>query len=166
MSAGVGSQVVLSDTSIYSNPETFFDLLPIALKDINIDYSRSLAKTTQLLIVYGFDAINNMLINVLKTVIGERDFEPTFGSKALYILHEPNDSIVSDKVETELYDRVRRWVPYIDLSLSGIICQPIPSAQAYRIVFVYREKITGIKNTFSTYISKTDRFITSNGGQR
>ena len=150
----VNNQVILSDTSVYSNPETFYDLLPSALKDISINYSRD----SNELIVYGLDAINNMLINVVETFIGERDFEPTFGCNALYILHEPNDSIVADKVETELYDRVRYWVPYIDISLRGIICQPIPQAQAYRIVFVYIEKISGIKNTFTHYIYKTNNF--------
>lgn len=150
----IDNQTILSDTSIYSNPETFYDLLPVALKDISIEYSQG----TSELLLYAFDAIDNMIKNVLYTYLEERDFEPTFGSRTLVILHEPNDNIVADMVETELYDRVRYWVPYIDLSLRGIICQPIPEDQAYRIVFVYIEKISGIKNTFSTYISKTETF--------
>lgn len=154
MSRGTDNQVILSKSSNYSNLDNLYSILPNALKDVNIDFT----KGSNDLLVYGFDAINNMLLNVLDTVIGERDFEPTFGTKSLFLLHEPNDSVVADLVETELYDRIRRWVPYIDISLKGIICQPIPQKQAYRIVFVYREKISGIKNTFATYISKTNRF--------
>lgn len=155
MSSGINSQTILSKNSQYSGLENFDTLTPYALKDVNIFYTLKSANSvdyTQLL-VYGFAAINNMILNVIHTRIGERDFEPTFGSNALNLIHEPNDTIIAGQIELELYDRIRYWVPYIDIALSGVICQTVPNEQAYLLYFVYTEKVSGIQNTFNTYLS-------------
>lgn len=158
-SSNVTSQII-SQSSEYSSLSSLDELELYALKDLNIFYSLKGVQDnidyTQLL-VYGFDAINNMILNVVHTLIGERDFEPTFGSRALHIVHEPNDSIVTSSIEFELYDRVRYWVPYVDIALAGIICQSLSNEQAYLIHFVYTEKVTGIQNTFSTYLGRVQR---------
>lgn len=150
----MSSQYLISKDSQYSSTEALYALLPDALKDVNIQYS----STSTDILVYAFSAIDNMILNVLFTIIGESDFAPTFGSRALAILFEPNDSIVVDQIEVEIYDRLRFWVPYIDITLSGIICRPVPEYQQFRLYLVYRERTTGIQNTFSTYISRKGLF--------
>lgn len=159
MSSGITSQII-SQQSEYSTLTSLNELELYALKDLNIFYTLDTVQDSldyTRLLVYGFDAINNMILNVVHTVIGERDFEPTFGSRSLHIVHEPNDSIVANTLELELYDRIRYWVPYIDIALSGIICRTVPNDQAYLIYFVYNEKVSGIQNTFSTYLGKVQK---------
>jgi phage baseplate assembly protein W len=159
--ANPSGQVVIERSSNYSIPGVLNQLLPTALKDVNIDYTRAdaLIQNYKILILYGFDAINNMILNVVYTEIGERDFEPTFGSRALYLLHEPNDSIIPSQVEIELYDKIRYWVPYIDIFLSGIIVTPYYAEQMVEITFVYTEKVSGIRNTFTTYLSNRGKLF-------
>lgn len=148
-------QVIIERSSSYSTPGILNQLIPTALKDVNIEYtnSNSLIQNYNLLLLYGFDAINNMMLNVIYHEIGERDFEPTFGARALHLIHEPNDSIIPSQVEIELYDRIRYWVPYIDIFLSGIIVTPFYPQQLVEITFIYTEKVSGIQNTFTTYLS-------------
>lgn len=155
----VNSQVVISKNNQYTGLDTLSTLTPYALKDVNIFYSLPTAKTVDYtkLLVYGFAAINNMILNVVHTRIGERDFEPTFGSNALNLIHEPNDSVIAGQIEIELYDRIRFWVPYINIALSGIVCQTIPDEQAFALYFVYSERTTGIETTFNTYLSNRRR---------
>jgi phage baseplate assembly protein W len=154
-------QVIIDRTSNYSVPDVLNQLIPTALKDVNIDFTRkeSVIQNYEILILYGFDAINNMILNVLYTELGERDFEPTFGSRALNLIHEPNDSIIPSQVEIELYDRIRYWVPYIDIFLSGIIITPYYGQQLIEITFVYTELVSNIRNTFTTYLSNRAKLL-------
>jgi phage baseplate assembly protein W len=96
-----------------------------------------------------------MMVNVLYTRIGERDFEPEFGSNTIDLLFEPNDDVNAEVVEIEIYDQLRRWVPYIDITISGIIVQPVPEQQLFRIAFIYKERATGLSRTFTAFVSRS-----------
>ena len=156
------NQVILSKNSSYTIPNSLLQQLSNTLSDVNINYSykSSLIQNYNTLVLYGFDAINNMILNVLYTQIGERDFEPTFGSRALNLLFEPNDSIIPGQVEIELYDKLRYWLGgYLEIFLSGIICTPYYEQQVIELAFVYTERVSGIQNTFTTYLSNRGRLL-------
>lgn len=149
---GGGTQVVQGvGVSDYSGPDAYEKLLPNALDDVCIEFSR-LSGVDKL---YGFNAINNMMVNVLYTRIGERDFEPEFGSNTIDLLFEPNDEVNAEVVEIEIYDQLQRWVPYIDITISGIIVQPVPDQQLFRIAFIYKERTTGLQRTFTAFVSRS-----------
>lgn len=137
--------------SAYREPDAYQKLLPYALDDVCIEFSRY----TTLDKLYGNNAIANMMLNVLYTRIGERDFEPEFGSNVISLLFEPNDPgpINYTLVELEVFDRVRRWVPYIDLAVAGIILQAV-QPQMFRIGIVYTERATGIQQTFTAFLTR------------
>lgn len=149
----VDGQSVIDRSGVYTNPDDFTNLLPTALKDVNIDFSGR----SKLLMMYGFDAINNMILNVALTQKGERDFEPTFGCNLLNLVHEPNDSVATDQIEFEFYDAISYWVPYISLAINGIVCQRVPSKQQVRLYVVYKERTTKLQNTFSFLLSDKGR---------
>jgi phage baseplate assembly protein W len=150
-SNGAIQQITGGDNGDLSGPDAYEKLLPNALDDVCIEFSRASSVDK----LFGYNAINNMMVNVLYTRIGERDFEPEFGSNTVDLLQEPNDDVNAEIVEIEIYDQLRRWVPYIDITISGIIVQPIPEQQLFRIAFVYKEISSGITRTFAAFISKS-----------
>ncbi len=64
-------------------------------------------------VVFDINAINNEIINILSTSIGDRIFEPTFGSNINSIVFEPQDEITAYYLLLELQDSLGKWMPRI-----------------------------------------------------
>ena len=103
------------------------------------------------ILVPGSLAIANQIINVLSTYIGERTFEPEFGSNLPKYLFEPIDDITSWRMETDIFGALARWVPRIQVlqNLTRVI--PLPQQAMYSVSISYIE----IPNLISTTVQFT-----------
>jgi phage baseplate assembly protein W len=97
-----------------SQPNSVAATVKIIYSDVNLYFGIN----AQDIILYGDDALNNMIDNILFTVPGERHYEPTFGSMLPYLLYEPGDSITAWKMETASIDALGIWMPYLKMILS------------------------------------------------
>ena len=55
------------------------------------------------------------IINLLKTIPGERLGQPAFGSNLHSILFEPMNEDFSDILETSIRESLAKWLPYINI---------------------------------------------------
>ena len=88
------------------NPDTFIGLkLPIGYSDTG--YFKQTKTTLQ-------QAKYN-IINLLKTIPGERLGQPSFGSQLHSILFEPMNEDFSDILEDSIRTSLETWLPYINI---------------------------------------------------
>ena len=88
------------------NPDTFIGLkLPLGYSDSG--YFKQTKTTLQ-------QAKYN-IINLLKTIPGERLGQPTFGSQLHTILFEPMNEDFSDILEDSIRTSLETWLPYINI---------------------------------------------------
>ena len=55
------------------------------------------------------------IINLIKTIPGERLGQPAFGSQLHSILFEPMNEDFSDILETSIRESLAKWLPYINI---------------------------------------------------
>ena len=53
------------------------------------------------------------IINLLKTIPGERLGQPLYGSRLHHLLFEPMTEDLSDRIKVEINDALNTWLPYI-----------------------------------------------------
>ena len=88
------------------NPDTFIGLkLPLGYSDTG--YFKQTKTTLQ-------QAKYN-IINLLKTIPGERLGQPTFGSQLHSILFEPMNEDFGDILEDSIRTSLETWLPYINI---------------------------------------------------
>ena len=88
------------------NPDVFIGLkLPLGYSDTG--YFKQ-TKTTLQQSKYN-------IINLLKTIPGERLGQPGFGSELHSILFEPMNEDFSDILETSIRESLAKWLPYINI---------------------------------------------------
>ena len=88
------------------NPDIFIGLkLPMGYSDSG--YFKQTKTTLQ-------QAKHN-IINLLKTIPGERLGQPTFGSQLHSILFEPMNEDFSDILEDSIKTSLETWLPYINI---------------------------------------------------
>ena len=88
------------------NPDVFIGLkLPLGYSDTGFFKQ---TKTTLQQAKYN-------IINLLKTIPGERLGQPTFGSQLHSILFEPMNEDFSDILEDSIRSSLETWLPYINI---------------------------------------------------
>ena len=88
------------------NPDTYIGLkLPMGYSDSG--YFKQTKTTLQ-------QAKHN-IINLLKTIPGERLGQPTFGSQLHSILFEPMNEDFGDILEESIRSSLAKWLPYINI---------------------------------------------------
>ena len=88
------------------NPDVFIGLkLPLGYSDTGFFKQ---TKTTLQQAKYN-------IINLLKTIPGERLGQPTFGSQLHSILFEPMNEDFSDILEDSIRTSLETWLPYINI---------------------------------------------------
>ena len=91
------------------NPDTFIGLkLPLGYSDSG--YFKQ-TKTT-------IEQAKYNIINLMKTVPGERLGQPAFGSLLQNILFEPMDGEIGDRIEEAIRDTLAKWLPYINIEVT------------------------------------------------
>ena len=88
------------------NPNVYIGLaLPIKPDDNNIF---SLTKNS-------FDQVRHNLRNLLLTNVGERVYQPEFGSRLRELCFEQLDESLPQRVEDEVRRAVNFWLPYVNI---------------------------------------------------
>lgn len=62
-----------------------------------------------------FTAYRMNIINLIRTVPGERRMNPTFGCRLWSIVFEPNDDFIPDKVSKTIKEDVAQWIPGVSV---------------------------------------------------
>ena len=89
------------------NPDTFIGLkLPLGYSDSG--YFKQ-TRTT-------IEQAKYNIVNLLKTVPGERLGQPDFGSLLQNILFEPMDEDIGDGIEEAIRATLAKWLPYISIT--------------------------------------------------
>jgi len=64
------------------------------------------------------DSYSSNLILLLLTQVGERYYNPEYGTNLLKYVFEPNDALTSSEVEKEIKDMVSKYIP--ELSITSV----------------------------------------------
>ena len=84
-----------------------------AFKDINLSFKRH-PVTNDVLTVSDEDAIKRSVKNIVFTILGEKPFQPTFGSVINNSLFELNTSLNEIRVSDEIQQSLLNYEPRID----------------------------------------------------
>ena len=84
-----------------------------AFKDINLSFKRH-PVTNDVLTIRDEDAIKRAVRNIIFTILGEKPFEPEFGSVINDSLFELNTSLNEMKVSDEIKQSLLNFEPRID----------------------------------------------------
>ena len=84
-----------------------------AFKDINLSFKRH-PVTNDVLTVRNEDAIKRSVRNIIFTILGEKPFEPNFGSVINNSLFELNTSLNEIRVSDEIKQSLLNYEPRID----------------------------------------------------
>lgn len=63
-----------------------------------------------------FTATRMNIINLIRTVPGERRMNPTFGCRLWNVTFEPNDSFIAAKVENIVKEDISQWIPGVSVN--------------------------------------------------
>lgn len=109
------------------------DTSAFVYSDVNVGYRGS---NNFGLMVYDITAINEQIVNIFSTRIGERIFEPTFGSLITGYLFDPADPITAYKIRMEMISALSKWMPRIilDLNNTKVVAS---SSRGYDVVIMY-----------------------------
>lgn len=63
-----------------------------------------------------FTAYRMNIINLLRTVPGERRMNPSFGSRLWNVVFEQNDNLVTDKISKIIKEDIAEWIPGVSVA--------------------------------------------------
>ena len=84
-----------------------------AFKDINLSFKRH-PVTNDLVVIKNEDAIKKSVKNIIFTILGEKPFEPDFGSVMNQSLFDLNTNLSEIKVSDEIKASLDNYEPRID----------------------------------------------------
>ena len=84
-----------------------------AFKDINLSFKRH-PVTNDVVTIRDEDAIKRSVKNIVFTILGEKPFQPTFGSVINNSLFELNTSLNEIRVSDEIQQSLLNYEPRID----------------------------------------------------
>ena len=84
-----------------------------AFKDINLSFKRH-PVTNDVLTVSNEDAIKRSVKNIIFTILGEKPFEPNFGSVISQSLFELNTNLNEIRISDEIQQSLLNYEPRID----------------------------------------------------
>ena len=84
-----------------------------AFKDINLSFKRH-PVTNDVLTVSDEDAINRSVKNIIFTILGEKPFQPNFGSVINNSLFELNTNLSEIRITDEIKSSLLNYEPRID----------------------------------------------------
>ena len=84
-----------------------------AFKDINLSFKRH-PVTNDLVVIKNEDAIKKSVKNIIFTILGEKPFEPNFGSVINESLFDLNTNLSEVRVSDEIRSSLLNYEPRID----------------------------------------------------
>lgn len=89
-----------------------------------------------------FTAMRMNIINLIRTVPGERRMNPTFGCRLWNIVFEPNDDFIPDKVGKIIKEDVARWIPGVTVN-------------SVNVKYFEDDQSTDLRDIYQLYIAVT-----------
>lgn len=86
-----------------------------------------------------FTAYRMNIINLIRTMPGERRMSPTFGCRLWNVTFEPNDDFIPAKVENIIKEDVSQWIP-------GVIVSSV------NVKYFEDDQSTNLKDIYKLYI--------------
>ena len=80
-----------------------------------IDLNTNFQRDDRGVLVSDYQAIANQIYNILATAVGERVFEPEFGSYLNDYLFSPTDETTAWLIENEIARALGRWMPRVTI---------------------------------------------------
>jgi phage baseplate assembly protein W len=81
-------------------------------KDFSISFTSNL-NTQDFNVVKNENAIKQSVVNLIRTGLGEKLFQPGLGSKINQMLFENFDPFIGEDIKTEIYNTLQRFEPRI-----------------------------------------------------
>ena len=94
-----------------------------AFKDINLSFKRH-PVTNDLVTIRDEDAIKRSVKNIIFTILGEKPFEPNFGSVINESLFELNTSLEQIRIQDEINSSLLNYEPRIDNVIATVTIRP------------------------------------------
>ena len=82
---------------------------------IGINYPYTMTKETFDKSYTNIEALRTNVLNLLKTIPGERVFSTQFGTNLHSLLFEPNTDDIEEKIFKSINDAVRKWIPQLSI---------------------------------------------------
>ena len=83
-----------------------------------------------------FTAYRMNIINLIRTMPGERRMNPTFGCRLWNIVFEQNDDFIADKVGNTIKEDIARWIPGV--SVSSVDVKYFENDQSVNLKDIYK----------------------------
>lgn len=87
-----------------------------------------------------FTAYRMNIINLIRTVPGERRMNPTFGCRLWTLVFEPNDEFIPEKVDKIITEDIAQWIPGV-------------SVNSVDVKYFEDDKSTDLKDIYKLYIA-------------
>jgi phage baseplate assembly protein W len=87
-----------------------------------------------------FSAYRMNIINLIRTVPGERRMNPTFGCRLWTLVFEPNDDFIPEKVNKIVTEDIAQWIPGV-------------SVNSVDVKYFEDDKSTDLKDIYKLYIA-------------
>ena len=98
-----------------------------------------------------FTQIRMNIINLLRTIPGERRMQPTFGCRLWNAVFDQNDEVLSEKVNNIIREDIYRWIPGVtvdDVAVNYYSGDETKDARdIYKLYIVVKFTITSIKQS-------------------
>jgi len=94
-----------------------------AFKDINLSFKRH-PVTNDVVVIRDEDAIKRSVRNIIFTILGEKPFDPTFGSVMNDSLFELSTSLNEIRISDEITSSLNRFEPRISNIVVNTTVQP------------------------------------------
>jgi Bacteriophage baseplate protein W len=99
-----------------------------------------------------FTAYRMNIINLIRTVPGERRMNPTFGCRLWTLVFEPNDDFITEKVNKIVTEDIATWIPGV--SVNSVDVKYFEDDKSINLKDIYKLYIT-VKFTVDT-INQSD----------
>jgi len=94
-----------------------------AVKDINLSFKRH-PVTNDVVVIRDEDAIKRSVRNIIFTILGEKPFEPNFGSVINESLFDLNTNLSEIRVSDEIKQSLLNYEPRIDNIIVNVTLAP------------------------------------------
>ena len=105
------------------------------ISDLNTSYL--IGFKAKELVLDGVDSLNSQILNLLNTDVGERIFEPEFGSYLQRYLFEPMTEITAFNIKLWIYKALSRWLPFINFVFDKTTVIANELERLYEVTIVY-----------------------------
>lgn len=83
------------------------------------------------------ESVYQSINNILTTRVGERFFNPEFGSELEELIHEPMDETTVAEIYSYVIHAIERWEPRVRLNYAYCTVEPNYDEQRYDVVLAF-----------------------------